>query len=44
MKRINLLITNEQHKNLLEISKKKEVSLSEQIRHAISEYLRKVKK
>jgi len=44
MKRISILITDEQHKELSVISKKKEVSLSEQIRNAISEYLKNAKK
>jgi len=44
MKRINILITNEQHKRLLELSKKTEISLSEQIRYAITEYLKRLKK
>ena len=44
MKRINILITDEQHNWLMEKSKNTEVSLSEQIRFAISEYIKKIKK
>jgi len=44
MKRINILITDEQHKRLSEQSKKTEGSLSEQIRYAVSKYLKGVKK
>lgn len=36
MKRINILITDEQHKRLSEHSKKTEISISEQIRMAIN--------
>ena len=39
MKRINILITDEQHKKLLETSEKQEVSISEQIRNSINNYL-----
>ena len=44
MKRINILITDEQHKKLSENSDRKEISISQQIRHAISDFLRKVMK
>jgi len=39
MKRINILITDEQHKRLSEHSDLHEISISEQIRTAISEKL-----
>jgi len=44
MRRINILITDQQHKKLLERSKKTEISISEQIRHAISEFFKRLKK
>jgi len=39
MKRINILITDEQHKRLLEHAKQTEISISEQIRRAIEKYM-----
>jgi len=42
MKRINILITDEQHKSLVERSKRLEKTISEQIRKAISKYLKQV--
>jgi len=44
MKRINLLITDEQHEWLTSRSKKTEITLSEQIRFAVFEYMKKIKK
>ena len=41
MKKITILITNEQYKELLERSKKIETTMSEQIRRAIEKYLDK---
>ena len=39
MRKITILITDEQHKRLKERSKKKEIRISEQIRRAIECYL-----
>lgn len=44
MKRISLLIKNEQYRELLERAKKIETTMSEQIRIAIEKYLKKVDK
>jgi len=44
MKRISILITDEQHKWLSERAKKIEISLSEQIRFSISEFIKKIKR
>jgi len=44
MKRISILITDKQHEWLMARSKKTEISLSEQIRFAISEFIKKIKK
>lgn len=43
MKRINILITDEQHRRLKEYSESNEVSISEQIRRAIDHGLVRVK-
>lgn len=44
MKKITILIKNEQYRKLLERAKKIETTMSEQIRKAIEKYLEKVKK
>ena len=43
MKQITILITDEQHKQLKERAKTKEIRISEQIRRAIECYLRSAK-
>jgi len=44
MKKISLLITNEQYRRLLERAKAIETTMSEQIRKAIEKYFEGVKK
>ena len=44
MKKITILITDQQYKELLERAKKIETTMSEQIRKAIEKYLEGVKK
>jgi hypothetical protein len=39
MRKITIVITDEQHRKLSELSKEKEVKVSEQIRRAIDGYL-----
>jgi len=43
MKKITILITDEQYKELLGRHKKTETTMSEQIRRAIEQYLEKTK-
>lgn len=44
MKKITILIKDKQYKELLERAKDIETSMSEQIRIAIDEYLKRIKK
>ena len=42
MKQITILITDDQHKTLKQISHEREIRMSEQIRRAIDVYFRKM--